>query len=121
MTFQEYQEAAMKTAHYPRMTQWRDGWAAPRRHLGFLYPALALNGEAGEVAEKVKKIWRDAGGIMIADDEWDIAKELGDVLWYIASCAWECGITLEFVAEQNLLKLHGRTERGTLSGEGDNR
>lgn len=89
------------------------------------YPALKLNGEAGEVAEKVGKLWRDRGIEKIADipqeDNAEIVKELGDVLWYISSMAKLLGVSLSDVAKANITKLESRKQRGVLSGSGDNR
>lgn len=106
MTLDDYQVAAVETAIYPDKLS----------KLGLVYTALGLNGEAGEVAEKVKKYLRD-GGI----DEEDVARELGDVLWYVANTAEEIGYSLHEIASINLKKLTSRRERGTLGGSGDNR
>tara|TARA_R100000315_G_C5193556_1_gene113078 strand:+ start:340 stop:663 length:324 start_codon:yes stop_codon:yes gene_type:complete len=105
-TMDEYQELALSTALYPK-------------ELGLYYTALGLAGEAGEVAEKVKKLIRD--NISIEDCQIDIMNELGDVLWYIATCAYEFNLTLEEIAENNVLKLKSRSERGVIHGSGDNR
>jgi len=91
-----------------------------------IYPALGLAGEAGEVAEKIKKLIRDKGGIqnllfMEEEDRQAIAKEVGDVLWYCANIAKDLGMTLEDVARINIGKLAKRKEEGTLSGSGDDR
>lgn len=109
MTFEEYQNESQKTARYPVV-------GAP-----FVYPTLGLVGEAGEVAEKVKKIMRDNGGI--ADDarKEEIVKEMGDVLWYLAQLATTLGISLENVAKNNIEKLRSRLERNAIHGDGDNR
>ncbi len=90
--------------------------------MGAYYSVLGLCGEAGEVADKLKKIYRDKDwkNITIEDKE-DIKKELGDVLWYIAKMCDDLGFTLNEVAETNLYKIHDRKERGTLRGSGDNR
>ena len=77
---------------------------------------LGLVGEAGEVAEKVKKLVRDSTFIPR-----DVIKELGDVLWYIATLADELNLGLDYIAEKNILKLQSRKERNTLSGSGDDR
>ena len=106
ITMNEYQELALSTALYPK-------------ELGLYYTALGLTGEAGEVAEKVKKMIRDNKSI--EDCQIDIMNELGDVLWYIATCANEFGLTLEEIAENNVLKLKSRSERGVIHGSGDNR
>lgn len=88
---------------------------------GIVYLALGLNGEAGEVAEKVKKIVRDQGGELTDFDRTEIGKELGDVLWYLAMLAEELGVSLEEVAQGNINKLISRKERGVIHGSGDNR
>jgi NTP pyrophosphatase (non-canonical NTP hydrolase) len=80
------------------------------------YLALGLTSEAGEVAGKVKKLIRDGKG-----DKKAIASEIGDVLWYCAMLARETEVPLNDIMKDNLKKLHGRKERGTLAGSGDNR
>ena len=83
------------------------------------YPALGLAGEAGEVADKVKKIYRDR-----RDDarfKGDIAKEIGDVLWYCAALADDLGYSLQQIAEMNIYKLQCRMNKGTIIGDGDDR
>lgn len=95
----------------------------PREHAVF-YPALGLAGEAGEVANKIKKIMRDRNGdvnnLPIELKE-DIANELGDCLWYISALATDLGIGLDGVAVENLKKLQKRKEQGTIHGSGDKR
>lgn len=93
----------------------------PAQGDNYSYPALGLVGESGEVAEKIKKIIRDQDGVLTDENRIEIAKELGDVLWYIAILADEMGVTLDKVAEGNLEKLNSRKKRGVLSGSGDNR
>ncbi len=103
MSLNDYQNMASKTAIYSLQHQ-------------ILYPALGLAGEAGEVANKVKK--------MIRDNKFDrdgIAAELGDVLWYVSALARDLNIDMQDLAMQNLEKLYSRKERGTLGGNGDNR
>ena len=78
-------------------------------------------GEAGEVAEKIKKVLRDKGGVMDVATKAEIAKELGDVLWYVAQLATELGLNLNDVAGANMAKLLSRMERDQLHGSGDNR
>lgn len=113
MEMNEYQGLAKRTAFFPNLKQ-LDG-------LNYLYPVLGLVGEAGEVAEKIKKIIRDKNGYMSPEDKQAVIKELGDVLWYIATIASELDETLQFVAVTNLEKLNDRYNKGTLSGSGDNR
>jgi NTP pyrophosphatase (non-canonical NTP hydrolase) len=86
-----------------------------------LHWVLGLNGESGEVAEKVKKIIRDKRSVVSDEDKQELAKEIGDVLWYLAVFADHLGITLGEVAQQNLDKLSSRKARGVLGGTGDNR
>lgn len=108
MTLNEYQAKALVTAKYPESMK-------------VLYPVLGLCGEAGEVAEKVKKIHRDKEGVIGELDRLEIAKELGDVLWYISTCAKDLDFSLEDVANMNISKLSSRKERGVIHGNGDNR
>jgi NTP pyrophosphatase (non-canonical NTP hydrolase) len=112
MTLDEYQQGALRTARYP------DGARV-------LYPTLKLAGEAGEVAEKLGKLMRDSGwapGTPLTPDQRDaLAKELGDVLWYVAVLAHDLGMPLDAVAATNLDKLADRAARGVISGSGDER
>ena len=103
LTLTEYQNASASTAIYPASVQ-------------ILYPTLGLAGEAGEVANKVKKIVRD-GKL----DKEGIASELGDCLWYIAAVCRDLGINMGDVAADNLAKLAKRKQNNTLQGNGDNR
>lgn len=103
----EYQAKALETAIYPQR---------------IIYPTIGLAGEAGEVSDKVKKVLRDKGGdFSDADTCREIAKEIGDVLWYCAALSHDIGYTLEEVAQMNIEKLHSRKVRGKLHGNGDNR
>src|SRR5215207_189316 len=99
MNFKEYQAAASQTALYPR------------RLSNLEYPTLGLAGEAGEVANIVKKIQRDHGGIINDEIRTKLKDELGDVLWYISACADELGLTLQEIAEYNVEKLAARHKR----------
>lgn len=85
------------------------------------YPTLGLTNEAGEVAGKVKKIFRDRGGIVTDGDREALTLELGDVLWYLAELCTQLGVDLSDVAAANIRKLEDRTARGTLAGDGDHR
>ena len=109
MTFNEYQQEALRFAAVPDVIQ------------EFAHRTLGLVGEAGEVAEKVKKIYRDNKGDFSNLDKKDIEKELGDVLWYIATLADMLDISLEDIAVGNISKLDDRLKRGKLGGSGDNR
>jgi NTP pyrophosphatase (non-canonical NTP hydrolase) len=111
LTMNGYQYLAQRTAVYP----------GKGSSIGLAYAALGLNGEAGEVAEKVKKLLRDADGVLDDVRRAAIKKEIGDVLWYAAAVAAEIGVQLDEVARANVEKLAGRAERGTLQGSGDNR
>ena len=115
MTFEKYQKLSDGTALY------RDKVPFPSKESSFVYPVLGLNGEAGEVAEKIKKILRDKGGEINEEDKEELAKELGDVLWYLSQTATELDLSLDEIAELNIEKLNSRKERGKLSGNGDNR
>ena len=87
-----------------------------------VYPALGLAGEAGEGADKVKKTIRDKGGNFTDETvKSEIAKELGDVMWYLAATARDLGYTLEEIAEMNLAKTRSRASRDRVHGSGDNR
>jgi NTP pyrophosphatase (non-canonical NTP hydrolase) len=104
----EYQRLSRSTAEYPRRE-------------ALTYPALGLAGEAGEFADHAKKVIRDDGGEVTPQRRDAMAKELGDVLWYVAQLASELGLELEQVARDNLDKLLSRQRRGVLSGSGDER
>jgi NTP pyrophosphatase (non-canonical NTP hydrolase) len=82
-----------------------------------LYAALGLCSEAGEVAGKIKKWIRGDGHLVVED----LAKELGDVLWYVSALASDLGLNLSEVAEENITKLNSRHLRNKLRGDGDNR
>ena len=86
-----------------------------------IYPALGLAGEAGEFCNKVKKVQRDHGGVLTEEMRDSLAKELGDVLWYLAACAWEIRYSLVKIAIMNLKVLFSRKDRGVLKGDGDER
>ena len=110
MTLEEYQKQALTT-----MLSTGDDFK------DLLHWVLGINGEAGEVAEKVKKIIRDKNGLISEEDKQELAKELGDVLWYLAVFAQYLGVPLDEIAQSNLDKLQSRKQRGVLGGSGDNR
>lgn len=109
MDFNAYQSASRETAQYPNLGN------------NIYYPTLGLAGEAGEVAEKVKKIQRDNGGVVDDERRDALKKELGDVLWYVAALCSELGLKMGDVAEHNVAKLRDRRARDAIRGEGDNR
>jgi NTP pyrophosphatase (non-canonical NTP hydrolase) len=104
----DYQRRSRRTAQYPR-----EAWLS--------YPALGLAGEAGEVAEHVKKVIRDDGASVTPERKAALARELGDVLWYVSQLATELELELDAIAAENLDKLLSRQRRGVLSGSGDHR
>jgi NTP pyrophosphatase (non-canonical NTP hydrolase) len=109
MNFTDYQSKSRATAKYPVIGH------------GVIYPTLGLVNEAGEVAGKIKKIFRDREGVISDADRDSLKAELGDVLWYIAQVATELGLSLDEIAEYNIAKLLDRLERGKIKGDGDNR
>ena len=122
LTFDSYQSAATATAIYPGQGEIE----------GLMYAALGLAGEAGEVANKIKKVWRDESGFEYHDNAFggltlayharlkkDLQAELSDCLWYVAAICNELGISMEQGAHDNLAKLESRQRRGVLGGSGD--
>ena len=109
MDLNDYQAAALSTAVYPN------------QGANFAYPALGLAGEAGEVADKLKKVIRDNDGVLTDQVRDAVAKEIGDVLWYVSVLAYEMDYDLNAIAQINIDKLASRQHRGVLSGSGDNR
>ena len=107
MNFNDYQDQANDTAIYPNESR-------------LVYPALGLTGEAGEVADKIKKIIRDKR-TLYALERTEIAKEVGDVLWYVAALARDLGVDMDTMAQMNLGKLRDRAKRDVIGGSGDNR
>ncbi len=108
MNFQEYQTKSRKTAIYKDAGN------------NYVYPTLGLVGEAGEIANKLKKVQR--GDYALTDEvKKEVSKELGDVLWYVAQLATELGASLDEIAQSNIEKLYSRMDRGKLGGSGDNR
>ena len=99
----------------------RGTWRRIHTDHAIVYPTLGLTNEAGEVAGKVKKIFRDKDGQVSEADRDALRSELGDVLWYLAQLCTDLGLSLEEVAEDTLQKLAGRVARGTLRGDGDDR
>ncbi len=109
MNFSDYQKLSRRTAGYPSIGH------------PVIYPVLGLANEAGEVAGKIKKVFRDKAGEVNGETRAALASELGDVLWYLAQVCTELDISLDEVAESNLAKLLDRQARGKIRGDGDNR
>lgn len=113
LTLNDYQLKATRTATYPDVGE------------NFVYPAMGVAGEGGECCDKAKKYWRNNNSLdpsdLTPEQHAAIIKEMGDTLWYLAALASELEVSLEYVAELNLLKLNDRKERGVLKSEGDNR
>lgn len=116
MNFNEYQKEAHTFAVYPLLSI-----RAEEIDTEFVYPTLGLVGEAGEFAEKIKKIIRNKNGKLDLDDYLSLEKELGDVMWYVAELATVLHSNLEDIAKENINKLSSRKERGVIKSEGDNR
>lgn len=109
MNLEEYQRKAHETSVAPIIGE------------SFVYPALGLAGEAGEIANKVKKIFRDDGGIVTSEKREELKKEIGDVLWYTAEIATQLRLSLGEIGAQNIERLRSRKDRGVIQGSGDNR
>ena len=122
LTLNDYQTQSRGTAAYPSVAIVDPESNKPLTEpLGWVYPALKLAGEAGEVAEKLGKLLRDSNGEVTPKVRLEVAKELGDVLWYVAALAEEFDLKLSVVGEVNIEKLKDRRERGVIQGSGDNR
>lgn len=113
MDFDEYQKRAAKYDRFEKTTD----LMAP----GLLEKVMGVAGEAGEVADKFKKIIRDKDGKASEEDRQEIVKELGDVMWYLAGIARYMEVDFSEVAKRNLDKLEDRIQRGKIGGSGDNR
>ena len=111
LSLDDYQREATRTAVYPGHGE----------AMGLAYVCLGLAGEAGEIANKAKKVLRDAGGELTDERRDALAHELGDVLWYVAAVASELGVPLGALGAGNLAKLRDRAERGAIKGDGDRR
>ena len=116
MTFDEYAADAMEYCFYPDSV---------------IYPAFGMLSEAGEIADKLKKHFRDGAvetvscedGVdeLPAELRLGLAHEIGDVLFYCCALASDIGYDLEEIAQLNLEKLESRQLRGKLTGSGDYR
>lgn len=111
LTLKQYQAFTRTTAIYPKDT-------------AIEYLTLGLVGEAGEIANKIKKVIRDSDSWTVEqykESREEVVKELGDVFWYLVRIADEMGKDSEDIIKENMVKLQSRKERGTISGNGDNR
>ena len=107
MELNKYQEEALALSFF--------------KHEDLSYCALGISGEAGEVADHVKKMLRDDNGVITPERRENLKKELGDVLWYLSRMAGNLGYTLDEVATSNIEKIKDRRSRNVLHGSGDNR
>jgi NTP pyrophosphatase (non-canonical NTP hydrolase) len=110
MNFDDYQKQALVTAK-----------STGNELQDLAHWVLGVTGEAGEIAEKVKKIIRDQDGYVADEAKTELAKEIGDVLWYLAVLADHLGVNFNDIAESNIAKLRDRQARGVIKGSGDNR
>jgi len=113
MDFNSYNKQVSQVLFYPHTLKEVD--IAP------MYLSLGICGETGELAEKIKKCYRDNQGQFTEYSKEEIKKEIGDVLWYLNRLCEELGFTLESAAELNIAKLQDRIDREVLRGQGDNR
>ena len=113
MDFNTYQEKAAKYDLFKPTSTLKE--------IAFTVKVLGLVGEAGETADKIKKVLRDKDGIVSDEDKDLIVKELGDTLWYIASISRYLDVPLSEIAKGNLTKLESRYQRNQIHGEGDKR
>lgn len=112
LAFDEYQALAMTTAQYPEKGE--------GSFISIGYVGLGCAGEGGEIAEQVKKMWRNEGELT-GERRDKILAEVGDALWYLAAMCTELNADFGEVAQANLDKLADRAERGVIKGEGDTR
>jgi len=115
MTFDEYQKLALKTEmmQRPKIINANDP--------AFVAKILGLVGESGELADKYKKLVRDKGGFISEEDKIGMAKEIGDILWYLTVVSDYLDLSLSDIANDNLAKLASRKSRGVQTGSGDDR
>lgn len=107
--FDEYQKLTRKTAVYPTIGK------------KYIFPMLGLAGEVGEVSEKIKKLFRDKNARLTKESRIEIAKELGDVLWYITQLISDLGLNFSDIVRMNLEKINYRHKENKVHGSGDNR
>lgn len=126
MNFSEYQKKAHETAIYPTdiglfdVTGYDMG-SYPLIELKWIYPALGLAGESGELLNKLKKVIRDQNGEIYPSNIIDLMNEIGDLLWYISEICSVFDFDLDMIARHNILKLAKRAKDNKIKGSGDNR
>jgi NTP pyrophosphatase (non-canonical NTP hydrolase) len=111
MNFDEYQEKASVTATF----------AESDEKYKLMYLTLGITSEAGEVADKIKKVMRNDNGVMSEEAREAIKTEIGDVLWYLSQLSRLLGISFDAVAEKNIAKILDRQARNVIKSTGDNR
>jgi NTP pyrophosphatase (non-canonical NTP hydrolase) len=128
VNFKEYQKKSHATAIYPKVHYEVDEHEINAgasqidiENAYFVYPAMGLSGEVGELLNKLKKIIRDKMDANSQDFKDSIGKEIGDCLWYIAELATVFDLDLGEIAEQNIEKLAKRKEDDKIKGDGDDR
>ena len=109
MTFDEYQKASTSTAEYSEF------------FVPWVYIALGIAGESGELVDKLKKVGRNNNGVFTDEAKVEIQKEIGDVLWYLSQLCEQLGLSLDETAKMNRAKLESRKTRGVIKSRGDNR
>lgn len=115
MDFSDYQVASIPTSAF-NVEPLKDEKVAK-----LCYLTLGLTGESGEFAEKVKKIVRDKNGQVSDSDLLALAKEMGDILWYLSQISTVLDVELDTIAKINLRKIQSRKKNDSLHGEGDDR
>mgnify|MGYP003420264108 CR=1 FL=1 len=116
MNNKEYQEKARTTAIYPGVGEVKNGNTSALSYL-----TLGLNGEAGEIAEKVKKLLRDKDSVIDENFKSLLIKEVGDCIWYCSNLCDELGYSISDAMQINIDKLYSRQKRDKIKGSGDER
>lgn len=111
MDFDEYEKLARRTATF----------TGKQKEYQLLYLTLGVAGEAGEIAEKIKKALRNDEGIVSDEKKEELKHEIGDVLWYLSQLSRTLGFNFSEAAEANITKLESRAKRGVIKSFGDNR
>lgn len=121
MGFELYQKVTNDTALYPRaLVEKKDG-QGNYNQMPWMYPALLLTSEVGEVTSILQKAMRDNGGIIPEEKRENLSKEIGDILWSVAQLCEKLDMSMAACARENIIKLRSRYQRGVIQGSGDNR